>query len=429
MAAVAVVMAASMALATAVPAAQDKPKEEQSQPPQQPQPEQPAEKPKDAPVKVTAGADGFVIQSADGEHRLRITGYAQGDGRFFLSDDDDAATDTFLLRRARPIVQGTLARRFDFTIVPDFGGGQTVLQDAYLDARFTPAFRVRVGKYKAPFGLERLQSASNLLFVERAFPASIAPNRDVGIQVHGEVAGGAFAYAAAFLDGVPDGGSVDTDTNDGKDVVLRGFLLPLKKRKDGPQVGLGFAASFGKQDGPAPSYRTPAQQAFFSYAQGVTASGSRERISPQGYFYAGPFGVIGEYVRSTQRLRGATDRVKVTNDAWQAAASVYLTGEKAGWSAVKPSKPFDPSKGRWGALELAARVHALDVDDDIFTGGLADPTRIASKAEAWTVGLTWYLNRNVKYVVNFEQTRFDGGRAGGDRRKENAVLVRAQVSF
>jgi phosphate-selective porin OprO/OprP len=45
------------------------------------------------------------------------------------------------------------------------------------------------------------------------------------------------------------------------------------------------------------------------------------------------------------------------------------------------------------------------------------------------VGLNWYLNRNVKYVLNYEQTSFEGGAAPGDRRQEKAFLARAQVSF
>jgi phosphate-selective porin OprO and OprP len=373
------------------------------------------------------GSDGFTLESADGDSRLRITALVQADGRFLIGDPD-AAVDAFLLRRVRPILQATLARRFDVAVVPDFGGGQTVLQDAYLDARFAAAFRVRVGKFKAPFGLERLQSGSNLLFLERALPTSIAPNRDVGIQVHGEV-GGVVTYAAALQDGVPDGGSVDTDANDGKDVVLRLFAVPLKKRKDGPQLGLGLAGTSGRQEGPAPSYRTQAQQPFFTYASGVSASGPRWRISPQAYVYAGPFGLLAEYARSRQRLAKAGERFEVANQAWQVAASFFVTGEKAGWSAVSPSRPFDPSKKQWGALEVAARAHALDIDDDAFAQGLADPAQAASKASTWGVGLNWHLNRNVKYVVNFERTRFDGGRAEGDRSAENALLLRAQVSF
>jgi phosphate-selective porin OprO/OprP len=379
--------------------------------------------------RTGSAADGFTIESGDGESRLRITAYAQADGRFLLGHAEEAGIDTFLLRRVRPILQATLARRFDVAIVPDFAGGQAVLQDAYVDARFAPAFRLRAGKFKAPFGLERLQTGSNLLFVERALPTSIAPNRDVGIQVHGEVAGGRLAYAAALQDGVPDGGSVDTDTNDGKDVVLRLFALPLSRKTHGPQVGLGLAASSGTQRGPAPSYRSPAQQPFFTYAAGVVASGPRRRISPQAYVYAGAFGLVVEYARSRQRLAREADRFDVTNRAWQVAASFFLTGEKAGWSAVSPARPFDPSKKQWGALEVAVRAHGLDVDDVVFSRAFADPAKAASKAVAWAVGLNWHLNRNVKYVLNFERTRFDGGAAAGDRRAENALLVRAQVAF
>jgi hypothetical protein len=43
----------------------------------------------------------------------------------------------------RPIVSGTVAQYFDFIITPDFGGGTTVLQDAYIDVRYTPKLRVR----------------------------------------------------------------------------------------------------------------------------------------------------------------------------------------------------------------------------------------------------------------------------------------------
>ena len=57
------------------------------------------------------------------------------------------------------------ARRFEFYLNPDFAGGTLVVQDAYLDTIFSPAFRIRAGKGKTPFGFERLHSASNMLFL------------------------------------------------------------------------------------------------------------------------------------------------------------------------------------------------------------------------------------------------------------------------
>ena len=46
---------------------------------------------------------------------------------------------------------------------------------------FQPWFAVTAGKFKVPVGLERLQSANDIRFVERAFPTSLLPNRDLGV--------------------------------------------------------------------------------------------------------------------------------------------------------------------------------------------------------------------------------------------------------
>ncbi len=191
-----------------------------------------AEKAKTA-ASTTIDKTGFTFKSADGAYQLKIRGYVQLDSRFFLDDDQKPAIDTFTLRRVRPIFEGTLAKIFDFRIMPDFGGGTTVLQDAYMEARFNPAFRVRAGKFKPPVGLERLQSAVDLLFVERALPTNLVPNRDLGVQISGDFAGGAISYQAGVFNGVVDGGNGDGDTNDEKDVAGPP-LLPAVRRRHGP---------------------------------------------------------------------------------------------------------------------------------------------------------------------------------------------------
>ncbi len=82
-----------------------------------------------------------------------------------------------------------------------------------------------------------------------------------------------------------------------------------------------------------------------------------------------------------------------------------------------------------GALELVARVHQLKVGDEAVALGFADITKAVRKAGAWAIGLNGYLNRNVKCVLNDEQTPFEGGAALGDRPREKAILARAQIYF
>ena len=126
---------------------------------------------------------------------------------------------------------------------------------------------------------------------------------------------------------------------------------------------------------------------------------------------------------------GAT-RAELENNAWQATVSWVLTGEDASYRGVaKPSSPFSPGKGGWGAWELVGRYGELDLDDGAFPL-FADPAVAARSAQSWTVGVNWYLNSNLKLVANYLQTRFGGGAAAGaDRDGEKAVFTRLQVAF
>lgn len=403
--------------------------------PSAPSPAAPSPSPSPGPPKTSAGADGFAIESADGDFRLRARGYVQFDGRFYPGGDaPNAGTSTFLMRRVRPVLQGRVGRRFEFELMPDFGGGAASIEDAYLDVRMSSRFRVRVGKYKAPVGLERLQSSTNLSFVERALPTGLVPNRDLGAMVHGELGSGVLAYAAGVFNGARDGGSLDGDTNDGKDVAARVFVSPFK-RGNSPlrDLGFGIAGTTGTQEGPASAYRGGGQVAFFAYGRDVVTVGTRTRIVPQLSFYRGPFGLMAEYVRSRTAMRRSRlepSGSDVTVEAWQATAAWVLTGEPKSYAGVRPRRPFDPDARQWGALELVARVNGFRAGDLAFEGGFADPETAARKALGWGVGINWYLTRHVKQVASFERTSFTGGAPGGsDRPAENALFIRTQVAF
>ena len=381
--------------------------------------------------------NGFTLQSETGDFVLKLTGYAQADGRFATGDHANALTNIFLMRRVRPIVQGTVAKHFDFYLNPDFGSGTTVLQDAYADVRFTPRLRFRAGKIKTPFGIERLQSGQNLLFVERALPNNLVPNRDVGLQVHGELGQGVFGYQAAVLNGVADGGSVDIDTNDGKDIAGRVFFQPWKMKGTSLLRGLGFgvAGTKGKNTGPLRGYVSVSQVSIFSYAATVTANGDRTRWSPQGYLYLGPVGILAEYVEARHEVQNVvtgqpTTTADLKHSAWSVTGSFLLTGEEASYGSVKPKNFFVPSTGKWGALQLVARFNRLDVDAEAFSRGFADATKSVRKASAWGAGLNWIWNTNLKYVLDYESTSFDGGAAANtDRATEKSIQTRLQLSF
>jgi phosphate-selective porin OprO/OprP len=407
-----------------------------------------AEKAKTTPI-FSAGSDGLIFRSADTNFLFRIRAYLQADARFYPGDPaPGAANDTFLVRRARTSFEGTVWEKFDYRLLLDFGGGQSfttgnnsILQDAYVNARLEPWLQIGVGKFKVPLSLERVQTDQYLSFVERAYTSQLAPNRDVGVQLQGDLFNSRLTYSLGVFNGVPDGGSGDLEaTDDDKEVVARLFATPFVNGKIEPLRGLGFgvAGSIGNQQGPLRSFVSAGQQTMFSYsptpigtnAPTVTANGQHWRLAPQAYYYIGPFGLSGEYVISDQKVRRTNPSTagRVQNTAWTVTASYFLTGEKNGFKPPAPKHPFRPSEGGWGAFELVARLQHLDIDDDAFPL-YASPASSATEATTWGVGLNWYLNRNFKLNFNYENSDFQGGTSALLSRNEQAILTRAQVSF
>lgn len=413
------------------------------------------------PIVRADSQSGFRLQSADGANVVRLRGVLHFDGRYFADDATPSTDDTWLLRRVRPTIEGTLDGIYDYRFTPDFAGGRTIILDAYLAARLKPWAVLTAGKFKVPVGLERLVSAGDMRFIERGFPTSLVPNRDLGLQLGGDVAGGVLSYSIGYFNGVKDGGSSDGNSpadaqEDNKgDWAARVFVRPFANSDSFALRGLGFgiAGTYVNVTGNTattllPNYRTPGQQTLFGYrgssAAGVVpattatfADGERLRIAPQVYYSIGSVGVLGEYVKVSQEVSRDTAagrrHAKLENSAWQVQLAWFITGEAQSFRGFTPHSTFSPENGTWGAFELVARVHELDIDDDAFVGGadsFANPATAASKARAWGIGVNWYLNRNYKWSLSYDETSFDGGAPNGaDRPDERAVFTRFAVQF
>ena len=382
--------------------------------------------------KITVDQKGAAFKSGDGAYELKLRGLLQGDARVFLGSNANQ-NDTFLLRTARPTLEGNLGKLVAYRFTPEFAGDSTSIVDAYADLRFNPAYTLRVGKFTSPVGLERLQSSAALVDVERALASELAPNRDLGVQLQGEAAKGKFSYALGVFNGAVDGrDAVSSNPDDDVELAGRVFFEPLKG-SDSAWAGLGFGlgASSGSEHGAGsnflPRYRTPGQATFFAYRSTVLADGDQRRWSPQGWFYRNGLGLQGEYIVSRQEVARDGRQTGLEHRAWQATASYVLSGEDASYRGVTPVRPFGVNGGH-GALELTARYGELDIDDAAFPF-YADPATAATRARAWTLGANWYLTANLKLATNYLHTRFDAATGQAVLPDEKAVFSRLQVSF
>ena len=97
---------------------------------------------------------------------------------------------------------------------------------------------------------------------------------------------------------------------------------------------------------------------FFKYRTDAIADGQATRFSPQAYYSYGSFGLLTEYITSSQEVGLGNDSDKLTNTGWQIAASYVLTGEAASYKSVVPKQNFNPAANTWGAFEVVGRVRS-----------------------------------------------------------------------
>jgi phosphate-selective porin OprO/OprP len=395
-----------------------------------------------AGAKVGVSDKGVTLTSADGANSIKLRGLVQMDSRLFFNDHG-MTNNAFVLRRARLITEGTFARNYSYQLVSEFAGSSVSILDANFTVGLSPAAQLKFGKFKMPIGLERLQSDSWTFFNERSIVTNLTPDRDLGVQLSGDLAAGVVSYAAGIFGGVADAAATNnSDFDNEKDLAARVMVSPFKNASDPALKGwsFGVGASTGRQktaSGRTAGYKTDGQQTFFTYNSTVVAEGAVWRIAPQADYRHGPLGVMGEYILSTVNVRPSATGAKaeVSNKAWQIAGGYVLTGEDSSYNGVVPKTNFDWAAGTWGAVELVGRYSDLKIDNAAFPV-FAAPGGSANEAQGTGVGVNWYLSKTVRFSFDYYLTKFELNALAPTpaaapllRQDENALITRFQLSF
>ena len=370
--------------------------------------------------------DGFKLESADGQHSLGINGRLQLDSRNFLND---TAADVFDLRRAYLIFSGKVFNKFEYNMIGAFNGKNTA-QPIFWDVNYHiwDEFQIKMGQLRFPFGQNERTSSRNLDFMERAMPMQFVPGIDRGVMVHGNPKPGIY-YAGAVVNGGfrQNAGFASTQQDeftdaDGKDVLGRLAIDAAKMLGNKDNIyHVGVAYGYGIQPGQG-SFQQASTEArglrFFKTADFDNSEFKLQRFGFDSTLAFGPVKFTGEYVQNIyngESLKGVDfDR---SLDTYYLSANWMITGENysqyfgkdGGFGNIKPNHNFDLSGGL-GAWELAARFSHLDASDfkttnAVGTGVLSKGS--ANQADAYTIGLKWYLNPNVRFYMEYVKTDFN----------------------
>jgi phosphate-selective porin OprO and OprP len=410
---------------------------------------------KDTPLAAGWNGEHFFIKSADGQFSISPYGYLDTDYRAYKGDG--APSDTFLIRRARFGFQGNYGSHFDFAILTDANSTTgAIVRDAYLNVRIRPEFQFQAGQFKEPFAQETGIGATNLDFVERGlqsllYPSTVTAFRSPGIAFHGDISGGVIQWWAGAFNG--RGGVTNNVTNE-PDFVGRLRFYPFRKGKSDwlKQLAFGGSISHSRSRGLTGdvSFSGALPDAAYTFFPQLAINGPVERYEGEFTYLKGPFALRGEYVQMQQQRwdigsetpggLGFLSVPGVGAKAWNIGATFLLTGEKRpenGTPRVKspffgPDTPGGKGRGL-GAWEVALRYTGIqanapgaDFSNFILTPGFV-PTYDYHTDEI-TLGLNWYPNYWVKYMVNvavdqLHQPSFTG------QEPQNFFVVMQRLQF
>src|SRR5213082_1657013 len=189
------------------------------------------------------------VQQRGSEIKLVLGGFIQAnfedgdvsafEGRF----GQTALKDRFRLRRARINLTGDFAEQFDFKVEGDFENSDGTSPsnrtdfsgtDIWLNWHQFPAAQIKIGQYKAPFGLEQLTPDTSLFIIERSLPTgAITPERQIGVEIWGKPftkiwpdQKDLLTYYAGIFNG--NGRNINNNDNNNFMYVGRLELMPFK---------------------------------------------------------------------------------------------------------------------------------------------------------------------------------------------------------
>jgi phosphate-selective porin OprO/OprP len=316
----------------------------------------------------------------------------------------DVRAGSVKLERARLSVDGRFLKDWSIQLEGDAHPDDPEWLDAYVNYGRLREAEVRFGRFKMPFGLDRLTSSGRLDFVYRSRIGDVlSPGRDTGGLLHGTIAGPIASYHL----GVFRADGEQSRNSTGNAAAARVTVSPLRiLSPDTPpekmELGAGIVHSKRAQGGTTYPAETINGTRFFSP---VHASGNVRRLGGDWKWFAGPFSLRSEWIEMRQERRResvhSTDLPDFLVRGWYASGTWLLTGEEK-TASVKPRRNF--GGGGFGALEIAARIERIGFRAATDGGVIYRSVRAENPGRAGnsitTIGLTWYLNRFVKIQWN-----------------------------
>lgn len=418
-------------------------------------------------IKVTMDKRGLQVRSADNEFKFRFGGRIHADASFASNDNyvdskgnHVQANDGTEIRRARMRFEGVFYKDWLFRTEVDFAGERVSMKDAYLQYLGIPDLVITAGQQKQNFSRELQESSNDMMFTERSLMNVLngpVVDRAIGLNVESfdknyvaklGVFGNSITPQSTTLDAVT-GAKATAGKNVGDEgwgISSRLAYSPINEK--GELIHLGVAGNYRVPDQNTEvaksktlkyAYQTTNMSGLDPINQGISGVKDIKMLGLEFASIYGPFSLGGEYTRTWIDRIGSTGKVanqNVSFDGWYADAAFTLTGEartykNGNMTYLEPAHPFDPSNGNWGAVELATRYSAVDLNDGLVKNGGIQ----GGKMSEITGAVNWYFNTNFRLLANYTRVLSVTHsplttKVKGDRMNDmGTFMLRGQVAF
>ena len=339
---------------------------------------------------------------------------------YAVHDEDQVPlSDGILNRRARIGVQGKLDDNWSGLIEYDFAENGTSAADLILSRRLGNG-TLKIGHFKVPMGFDELSSTNTIPFIERAAHSALVDARRLGV--------GYDHFAGDFgFQGMAYGRALGNSNNPAGDEPLGiGARFLYAPKFDNGVLHLGLSAAYeDARDFADRRYRARPESSVDGNrlvdTGNITDVGSTTKLGLEAYWQTGAFSALAEYyAASVDRDAGEEPDFS----GWFLHGSWFLTGENRSYrnGTYRGITPQQAGRGAW---EVVARYSTIDLVDAGFQGGEQDVI---------TVGLNYYYNANIRFMVNYlmvdvtdSAATVNGVVVGDDA--PNILLARAQFAF
>jgi phosphate-selective porin OprO/OprP len=357
--------------------------------------------------------DSLRLESSDGNNKFRLGGRIHWENVFYGDDkfSGKQVEDGDVFRRSRIYLSGLVQERYDFKMQYDFAGGDADFKDVYFGIKDVPVFgNLRFGQFKEPLSLEELNSSNSSSTIERANVNRLVPSRSAGIMAYNNFADTRIAAAAGLFRGADD--SYGNYRGDGYAATARLSGLPYLSEDASKLMHLGIGYSYREDD--TATYKLSSDHSLApSWKHSISDVNNTGVLGLEAALKLGSFSVQSEWVQADVDAPEGGDL-----DGYYVQAGYVLTGESRSYDqklgafkGVSPSSKF-LEDGGIGAWEAVLRWSNLDFSD------LAPNQEI----DTWTIGLNWYLNKNIRAMLNYSNADLDGDSA-------SVFATRFQIAF